>query len=148
MLTEGALLSVGTPLPKGVTIGKVVEACARAGRLDAWQEGLAAPEPARPSVSRAEPHLRRGSGSPAPSRTSASPSARPSNATATIELHGKAEIERGRPAPRRRRRRPGAHTVMVQMAAEAVGVPVDKIRADRLGHRSDRQLRLRLGLAA
>jgi CO/xanthine dehydrogenase Mo-binding subunit len=127
LLGEGALLSVGTPLPKGVSIGKVVEACAeRAGWTkgpDGWM---------RPNASTlgapAEAHLRRGLGFACAFKNVGFSFGAPESASATVELHGDTEIEEvvlhhaGADVGQ------GAHTVMAQMAAEAVGVPVDRVR--------------------
>src|SRR5262249_49160528 len=51
----------------------------------------------------------------------------PEQSWATIELHGKSEIERAVVRHAGAEVGQGAHTVMVQMAAEALGLPMDKI---------------------
>ena len=127
VLTEGALLSVGSPLPQGVSIGKVVEACAeRAG----WSHGKKGwQRPGRKSLGEPEgKHLRRGVGFGCAFKNVGFSFGAPEQCMATIELHGKAEIEQvvlhhaGADVGQ------GTHTVMAQMAAEAVGVPVERVR--------------------
>ncbi len=117
LLTEGALLSVGTPLPKGVTIGKVVKRC---------EDELKKSEVAHQKSK--EPHLLRGTGFACAYKNVGFSFGAPEQSTASVELFGGAEIERvilhhaGADVGQ------GAHTVMVQMAAETLHVPVEKIR--------------------
>jgi CO/xanthine dehydrogenase Mo-binding subunit len=129
LLKEGALLSVGTPLPKGVSISKVVESCAEnAGwsrSADGWQRpaGQSLGEPA-------EPHLRRGIGLACGFKNVGFSFGFPEQCWATIELHGGVEIEEVVLRHAGAEVGQGAHTAMVQMAAEAVGVSLDKVRID------------------
>lgn len=127
VLTEGALLSVGTPLPKGVTIGKVVEACAlKAG----WTRGKKGwQRPGRKAVGKPSgQHLRRGLGFACAFKNVGFSFGAPENCWATIELHGKAAIEEVVLRHAGADVGQGAHTVMLQMAAEALDVPMAKIR--------------------
>lgn len=126
-LTEGALLSVGTPLPKGVTIRKVIEKAAEAAGWQETEGGWQRPPKSalgRPPAS----HLRRGIGFACAFKNVGFSFGAPEQAFATIELHGAGEIEQvvlhhaGADVGQ------GAHTVMAQMAAEAVGVSVDKVQ--------------------
>ena len=74
LLTDGALSTVGTPFPAGVTIDQVVARCAaEAG----WERGKGLP----PASARPRPICAAGAAWPAPSRTSVSHLARPSPAT-------------------------------------------------------------------
>ena len=117
VLTEGALLSVGTPLPKGVTIDKVVEKCGKE-----LSESKIAHQVAVKS------HILRGSGFACAFKNVGFSFGAPEQSTATVEIHGNSEIDyvvvhhAGADVGQ------GAHTVMVQMAAETLGVPVAKIR--------------------
>jgi CO/xanthine dehydrogenase Mo-binding subunit len=126
LLSEGDLLSVGTPLPKGVTLDKVVQACAEEA---GWQpsEGVWV-KPERGSLGEPEsPHLRRGLGFACGFKNIGFSYGYQENSTATIEIHGSTKIEKvilhhaGADVGQ------GAHTVMAQMAADAVGVPVEKV---------------------
>lgn len=128
VLREGSLLSVGSPLPKGVSIPQVVEACARAGGWQQTDQGWMRPatnadeaEASRP------PHLRRGTGFACAFKNVGFSFGAPEHAWATVELHGGAEIERVVVHQAGADVGQGAHTVMAQMAAEAVGVPLDKV---------------------
>ena len=129
LLKEGALLSVGTPLPKGVSIGKVVESCAEnagwsrtaAGWRRPMSQALGAP---------AEPRLRRGIGLACGFKNVGFSFGFPEQCWATIELHGGAAIEEVVLRHAGAEVGQGAHTAMVQMAAEAVGVSLDKVRID------------------
>lgn len=117
VLTEGALLSVGTPLPKGVTIGKVVERCDQE-----LKKSEVAHQPSK------EPHLLRGTGFACAFKNIGFSFGAPEQAFAAVELFGGAEIEQvilhhaGADVGQ------GSHTVMVQMAAETLKVPIEKIR--------------------
>lgn len=131
VLREGALMSVGTPLPKGVSIANVIEACARKA---GWRPGPAgwSRKPDRDdSLTKRDDteadHLKRGLGFACAFKNVGFSFGFPEQCWATIELHGGAEIERvvlhhaGADVGQ------GAHTVMAQMAAEAVGVPIEKV---------------------
>ena len=117
LLTEGALLSVGTALPKGVTIGKVVKRC---------EDEVKKSEVARQKSK--EPHLLRGTGFACAYKNVGFSFGAPEQSIASVELFGGAEIERvilhhaGADVGQ------GAHTIMVQMAAETLHVPIEKVR--------------------
>jgi CO/xanthine dehydrogenase Mo-binding subunit len=138
VLRDGDLMSVGTPLPKGVSLPQVVQACAeRAG----WQNGpqgwqrvpqdlkagdglkLTSFELKPPN----EPHIRRGIGFTCAYKNVGFSFGAPEQAWATIELHGGAQIERVVLHQAGADVGQGAHTVMAQMAAEALDVPIEKV---------------------
>jgi CO/xanthine dehydrogenase Mo-binding subunit len=116
VLTEGALLSVGTPLPKGVTIDKVVEKCGKELRESkiAHQKSV-------------ESLILRGTGFACAFKNVGFSFGAPEKSTATVEIHGDAEIDHvvlhhaGADVGQ------GAHTVMTQIAAETLGIPIEKI---------------------
>lgn len=119
LLREGSLLSVGTPLPKGVSLPQVVEACARAGEpLKAESEAF----------NRKASHLRRGYGFACAFKNVGFSFGAPENSWATVELHGAGEIEQAVVYQAGADVGQGAHTVMAQMAAEALGLPLNKVR--------------------
>ncbi len=117
VLTEGALLTVGTPLPKGVTIDKVVDRCGE--EID---HSLTAHQPAT------RPNMLRGTGFACAFKNVGFSYGAPEQSMATVEIRGGGEIEQvilhhaGADVGQ------GAHTVMVQMAAETLGIPTSKIR--------------------
>lgn len=119
VLREGSLLSVGTPLPQGVSMPQVIDRCAEeSSRLKAELE----------AVKSRMSHLKRGFGFACSFKNVGFSFGAPENAWATVELHGGAQIEcvivhhAGADVGQ------GAHTVMAQMAADAVGVAFDKIQ--------------------
>ena len=117
LLTEGALLSVGTPLPKGVTIGQVVEQCVQA-RLARQQT-----QPA----SLARRSLLRGQGFACAFKNVGFSFGAPEQCTATVELHGGVKVERAVLHHAGAEVGQGTHTVMAQMTAEALGLSLDQI---------------------
>ncbi len=122
ILQEGSLLSVGTPLPKGVSLSRVVEECASAS---GWQE----PEQKeQSSASKAQQHLKRGIGFAAAFKNVGFSFGAPEQCKATVELHGGTEIEKVILHHAGAEVGQGAHTVFVQMVAEAAGVAVDRVK--------------------
>jgi CO/xanthine dehydrogenase Mo-binding subunit len=137
---EGSLLSVGTPLPPGVSLPEVVEACAAesgwreqdGGWVKPAPERLAGEEglsqyPGQPAPA-GKPYLKRGVGFACAFKNVGFSFGFPEQCWATVELHGSTEIEKlvlhhaGADVGQ------GAHTVFAQMAAEAAGVPLEKVQ--------------------
>lgn len=124
ILREGSLLSVGTPLPKGVSLPEVVmQAALKAGwHQDAlgkwWRPEL---EPTQ------ETHLRRGVGIAASFKNVGFSFGAPEQCTATVELEGGVEIEKAIVYHAGADCGQGAHTVFAQMASEALNLPLEKI---------------------
>ncbi len=130
VLREGALLSVGTPLPPGVSLAQVVENCARAAGWETTQQGW------RPSSNQGlfkrlqeetPAHIRRGIGFAAGYKNVGFSFGFPEQCWATAELYGGAEIDRLVIRHAAAEVGQGAHTVIAQMAAEAAGVSMDKV---------------------
>jgi CO/xanthine dehydrogenase Mo-binding subunit len=128
VIHEGSILSVGTPLPKGVSMPEVLEACARESY---WitSNGNWSREPV---VQPRNPALRRGIGFAAGFKNVGFSFGFPEQNWTTIELHGKTQIEQVVVRQSGADVGQGAHTVFVQMTAEAVGVPLEKVRL--IGH--------------
>jgi CO/xanthine dehydrogenase Mo-binding subunit len=136
VLRDGDLLSVGTPLPKGVSLPQVVDACARQA---GWQKGaqgwqrVASGSPERQDLDISsferqpadEPHIRRGIGFTCAFKNVGFSFGAPEQSVATVELHGGGEIERVVVHHAGADVGQGAHTVMAQMAAEALDVPFE-----------------------
>lgn len=113
LLIEGALLSVGTPLPKGVSITQVVEHCAKSGGWQktalGWQRRKDLTQPYQ------DLYLKRGVGFACAFKNVGFSFGAPENCWATVELHGTGEIETRRRSPcsgrgragRAHRHRPG-----------------------------------------
>jgi CO/xanthine dehydrogenase Mo-binding subunit len=127
---EGSILSVGTPLPAGVSIPQVLNACARESF---WIEE---PPGIWSRMRYDEPHenpaIRRGIGIACGFKNIGFSFGFPEQNWATIELYGGTEIEQVIVRQAGAEVGQGAHTVFVQMAAESVGVPVEKVQL--IGH--------------
>ncbi|MDR3574939.1 MAG: molybdopterin-dependent oxidoreductase [Anaerolineaceae bacterium] len=127
ILHEGDLLSVGTPLPKGVTMPQVTEKCASEAGWVKNKDGWNHPQ-SESHIVNGKPNLRRGIGFACAYKNVGFSFGAPEVSTATIELHGKGEIEKvvlhhaGADVGQ------GAHTVFAQMAAAALEVPIEKIQ--------------------
>ncbi len=123
VLREGSLLSVGTPLPKGVSLPQVVERCqAESSRL------IAEVEDYRNEHSTFKPsNFRRGTGFACSFKNVGFSFGFPEQSWATVELHGTAEIQRAVVHHAGADVGQGAHTVFAQMAAEALGLPMEKV---------------------
>ncbi|HWR65598.1 MAG TPA: xanthine dehydrogenase family protein molybdopterin-binding subunit [Bellilinea sp.] len=126
LLDEGSLLSVGTPLPKGVSIKKVVAECAQAAGWVQTDQGWI--RPAGYLVTNPEaPHLTRGIGFACSFKNVGFSFGAPENCWAIVELAGEGEIETATLYHAGAEVGQGSHTVFAQMTAEAVGLPLDKI---------------------
>jgi CO/xanthine dehydrogenase Mo-binding subunit len=140
VLREGDLLSVGTPLPPGVTMSEVVEEGARVAGWQASNGGWRRPDsqsnPDRTEkdlfstldIPTAGPHIRRGVGVACAYKNVGFSFGFPEHCWATVELHGGAAIEKVIVRHAGADVGQGAHTVFAQMAAEAAGVPVEKVQ--------------------
>ena len=125
---EGSIASVGTPLPAGVSMPQVLE---ETGKQSGYWE-----QPNGTGVWKMKPvsqdglpsHLRRGIGVAAGYKNIGYSFGFPERSWAGIEIHGGAEIEEvvlrigGADVGQ------GTHTISMQMAADAVGVPFEKVR--------------------
>lgn len=130
-LHEGDLLSVGTPLPAGVSLPQVIEECALAAgwkkTAEGWKRSLDDPSIWPHLDSPKGDHIKRGIGFACAFKNVGFSFGAPEHAYATVELHGGAEIERVVVHQAGADVGQGAHTVMAQMAAEAAGVSVEKV---------------------
>ncbi|MEJ5313893.1 MAG: xanthine dehydrogenase family protein molybdopterin-binding subunit [Anaerolinea sp.] len=125
ILREGSVLSVGTPIPKGVSIEKVLAECALKAGWQKTEMGWKAPD--IQSIDPKYPHLRRGIGIACAFKNVGFSFGAPEQCWATVELIGKAEIETVRVYHAGADCGQGAHTVFAQIAAETLGVPMEKI---------------------
>ncbi len=128
VIHEGSIASVGTPFPKGVSMPQVVEACAQQSYWEqpasGWQH-IKLEQPDNPS-------LKRGIGFACGFKNVGYSFGFPEQSWATVELHGKGEIEQVILRAAGADVGQGAHTVFVQMAAAAIGVPIERVRL--MGH--------------
>lgn len=121
LLKDGSITAVGTPLPLGVTIDKVVAKCCEES---GWEPGKGL----RPAAQPAAPHLRRGRGFACGYKNVGFSFGAPEQCTATVELHGGREIEKVVVYHASAEVGQGAHTIIAQMAAEAAGVPMTRVQ--------------------
>jgi CO/xanthine dehydrogenase Mo-binding subunit len=119
---EGSILSVGTPLPAGVSMPQVLEHCAAESFWNTSETGWQ-----RRPIEQPNPALRRGIGIACGFKNVGFSFGAPEQSWATIELYGKAEIERVVVRQAGADVGQGAHTAFIQMTADAVGVPMDKV---------------------
>lgn len=133
VLREGSLLTTQTPIPKGVTMAEVIEAAAaEAG----WGQTRDTGRPmvdvfARRSSFQSIPtdpaNIRRGRGFACAFKNVGFSFGAPEKCEAIIELHGGKDIERVVLRHAGAEVGQGAHTAFKQMAAAAVGVPVELV---------------------
>jgi CO/xanthine dehydrogenase Mo-binding subunit len=120
IVKEGSILSVGTPLPKGVSMPQVVEKCADAA--DWWRK-----DDQQQLGDIVQPHLVRGRGFACGFKNVGFSFGAPENCWATVELYGKTEIDHAIIRHAAAEVGQGTHTVITQMAAEAFNIPIEKI---------------------
>lgn len=127
---DGDLLSTQTSMPKGVTLDKVVQTGAKAAgwkkNKTGWKRLKSQAKWPKSSGSKV-PTVKRGVGFAAGFKNIGFSFGFPERCWATVELHGTAEIERVVVHHAGSDVGQGAHTAFKQMAAEAAGVPVEKV---------------------
>ena len=124
IVREGSLLSVNTPLPPGVSMPQVLEACA-----EEYEAIKAAP--VSTSVGgrmNGSSFTKRGLGFACGFKNVGFSFGAPEECWATVELRGGARIEEVILYHAAAEVGQGSHTVLLQMTAEAAGVPVEKVR--------------------
>jgi len=126
---EGSIMAVDSPLPPGVSMPQVVAECAKAA---GWQEsarGWKAPQKnqidtaAKPCA----PHIKSGVGFACSYKNVGFSYGAAEHSWATVEIHGGAEIENVIVHHAGADVGQGSHTVFTQLAAEGLGVPLEKI---------------------
>lgn len=117
-LKDGDTLGVGTPSPSPVSVIQCIEA---AREKFGWDGGK------RKEESNGS-HLKRGKGFAAGFKNIGFSFGYQENSWAKVELRGKTEIDEVILYHASAEVGQGTHTVMTQMAAEAVGVPFEKVR--------------------
>ncbi|GAB4577780.1 MAG: xanthine dehydrogenase subunit D [Anaerolineales bacterium] len=121
---EGALLSVNSPLPAGVSMPQVIEACA------AEFERLKV-DKLKVESSRFNPQpstIKRGLGFACGFKNVGFSFGAPEECWATVEVRGGAEIEEVILYHAAAEVGQGAHVALRQMTAEAAGVPIEKVQ--------------------
>ena len=113
-LRDGLTLDVGTPAPGPVSVPEVIQAAADKFGWSGYQK-------------QTDGHRLRGRGFAAGFKNVGFSFGYQENCWARVELRGKAEIEQVVLYHSSAEVGQGNHTIMAQMAAEAVGVPVEKV---------------------
>jgi CO/xanthine dehydrogenase Mo-binding subunit len=126
LLGEGDLLSVGTPLPIGVSIDKVVAKCAEAAGWQKTAKGWEAPQDIQQVPG--QPYMKRGIGFACAFKNVGFSFGAPEQSWATVELFGESEIEKACVYHAGADCGQGAHTVFAQVAAEALHIPLEKVQ--------------------
>lgn len=124
VVREGSLLSVGTPIPKGVSIAEVLEACA----AKSYWSNAGGGWRFVPSERQLAPGKLRGVGVACAFKNVGFSFGAPEECWAIIELRGTDEIDEVILFHAAAEVGQGVHTVMQQMTAEAVGVPLYKVK--------------------
>ncbi len=131
VLREGSLMSVGTPVPEGVSIAEVLAETARAAGWEEGPNGWYRPADADRRwpgwVEPAPPHIKRGVGIAVGFKNVGFSFGFPEHSWAKVELHGAEEIERVVVYQAGAEVGQGAHSVFKQVAAETLGVDPEKI---------------------
>jgi len=125
VLREGDLLSVQTPLPKGVAIREVLDRCAREA---GWQEtGGRWTPPVKHSASDPKIKKKNAWGIACGYKNIGFSFGAPEKCWASVEIHGESEIERVVLHHAGAEVGQGSHTVFLQAAAEVLNIPLEKI---------------------
>jgi len=129
VLRGDKLMSVGTPLPPGATLDKVL--VDGAAQSDYWEQVNGCWQ-RKPIEQPKNPAKRRGVGMGLGLKNVGISFGAAEHSWATIELHGRTTIEKVIVRQAGADVGQGAHTAFVQMAAAAVGVPIEKV--ELIGH--------------
>ncbi|MAS33253.1 MAG: aldehyde oxidase [Anaerolineaceae bacterium] len=125
-LREGSIMTVGTPVPQGVTIAKVLESCGQESFWESAANGHWQMVPPQQDATR--PWVKRGRGLAAGLKNIGFSFGYAEQSWATVELRGAARIEEVIVRQGGAEVGQGAHTAFLQMVAAAVKVPLDKVR--------------------
>lgn len=123
LFKEGSIQSMGGVIPKGVSIREVVKRAAEEGGWRQTEKGWVKPE----IEGSDDPHVKLGLGFACGYKNIGFSYGYRENCGATIELYGDKEIERAVLYHSGAEVGQGAHTVFLQFAAEALGIPESKI---------------------
>jgi CO/xanthine dehydrogenase Mo-binding subunit len=123
---EGSLQTTGSPFPPGVTIREVTQACAEGAGWSTRSQGWTLTN-RRARTDPENPYVRRGLGLACAHKNIGFSYGYPESCTVGIDLYGEGEIDRAVIRHGASEVGMGAHTVITQMAAEALQLPMEKI---------------------
>ena len=124
LLQEGSLLSVGTPLPEGVSLSNVVTEGAQAAGWEAGENGWS--KRRKSDLPKVE-HLLRGTGFACAFKNVGFSYGFVDECWATVELFGDVEIEKAVVHHAGADVGQGTHTAMAQIAADALRIPLEQV---------------------
>lgn len=125
ILREGDTLGVGTAPPGPISVQQAIETAALKG---GWVRSQAGWQHPKVNQDASRPQVKRGFGFAAGFKNVGFSFGYQENCWARVELHGKSEIEQVIAYHAGADVGQGTHTAMAQMVAEAVGVPLGKVR--------------------
>ena len=128
LIDENLPTLVGTPLPKGISINKVIESCAQAAGWEQTNKGWQLNKKWVSETNENQKRFSKGIGFAAGYKNAGFSFGAPEECWATIELHGEKEIEKVILRHAGADVGQGAHTIFVQVAATHLQVPVEKIQ--------------------
>ena len=123
LFKEGSIISMGSVIPAGVTIGEVTERCALEAGWTKTEGGWRRPIPPKSE----NPAIKSAWSLVCGYKNVGFSYGAPENCGATIVLEGDQEIEFARLYHAGAEVGQGSHTVFTQIAAEALGLPLSKI---------------------
>ncbi len=123
---EGSLQTTGAPYPPGITIREVTKACAEGAGWAVSPDGWVLDRPFAKNDPD-QPQIRRGLGLACAHKNIGFSFGYPESCTVGIDLYGGAAIERAVIRHSASEVGMGTHTVITQMAADALGLPMEKI---------------------
>lgn len=126
LVKEGSLQTTGAPFPPGVTIQEVTRACVEGAGWITTPDGWTLLRPYE-KTDPEQPYLRRGLGMACAHKNVGFSYGYPESCTIGIDLYGNEEIERAVIRHGASEVGMGAHTVITQMAADALSLPMEKI---------------------
>jgi CO/xanthine dehydrogenase Mo-binding subunit len=124
VLSEGSLLSVGTPLPEGVSMTKVIETCAKNAGWKKTKKGWVKPVLKNTNTG----NLRRGLGFACAFKNVGFSFGTPEKCTARLELRGSETIDQAFLYHSGADVGQGSHTIFTQFLADALNLPIEKIQ--------------------
>ena len=126
LASEGSSQTMGSPYPPGISIREVTDACAQKAGWKLTEDGWKL-EKAILHTDPQAPHLRHGLGMALAHKNVGFSYGYPENCAIGIDLYGNGEIEHAVIRHGASEVGMGTHTVITQMAADALGLPMEKI---------------------
>jgi CO/xanthine dehydrogenase Mo-binding subunit len=124
-IQDGQIFSTGTPLPKGISIDKVIIQCAEAA---GWKKEEGKWTYVKKSENRDDDKIKNGIGFSCGFKNVGFSFGAPENCWASIKLFGSKEIEQVELRHAGADVGQGAHSVFIQIAADALGVDTSRIK--------------------